>query len=93
MNKTELIAKVAEKGDMTKVAAGAAVEALLDTLSETLIKEDISLVGFGSFKRTTRAARKGRNPATGAVIDIPASNSIKFAACKQLKDSIAPIAA
>ena len=74
MNKTELIARVAEKTSLTKKAAGDAVEAVLDTISEALASgEKVTIVGFGTFEVRDRAARRGVNPATGEAIEIPAS--------------------
>ena len=89
MNKLELVSKVAEKADMTKTAAAKAVEAVFDTISETLCYEEVALVGFGSVNITLRNARKGRNPKTGESIDIAASKVVKFAAGKQLRERIA----
>ncbi len=89
MNKNELIGVVAERADLTKGQAGEAVDAVLDAITSTLKDGgDIRLVGFGTFAVTRRKATKGRNPATGAEIDIPASNQAKFKPGKALKEAI-----
>lgn len=89
MNKTELIAAVAEKANLTKASAEAAVNAVLDTITGTLADGgDVTLTGFGSFKASKRAARIGRNPQTGAAIKIPASTVVKFTVGKGLKDAV-----
>ncbi len=89
MNKNELIGVVAERADLTKGQAGEAVDAVLDAITSTLKSGgDIRLVGFGTFAVTRRKATKGRNPATGAEIDIPASNQAKFKPGKALKEAI-----
>lgn len=90
MNKTELIARVAEKTDLTKKAAGDAVEAVLESITEALAAGNkVTLVGFGTFEVRDRAARRGVNPATGAAIDIPASRVPAFKAGKSLKETVA----
>lgn len=90
MNKTELIARVAEKTDLTKKAAGDAVEAVLETITEALAEgSKVTLVGFGTFEVRDRAARRGVNPATGEAIDIPASRVPAFKAGKALKETVA----
>jgi len=89
MNKNELIAAVSEKAELSKQDASAAVDAVFDTLQTTMAKgDDIRLVGFGTFSVSHRAASKGRNPSTGAEVDIPARNVPKFAAGKGLKDAV-----
>ena len=89
MNKVELVAEIAEKTNMTKKNAEACVKAFVETVSEALAKGDsVQLVGFGTFDIGTRGARKGRNPKTGATIDIPASKSPKFKPGKSLKDKV-----
>ena len=81
MNKAELVAAVAAKADLTKVAANAAVDAAMDAVIEAIKKgENVQLIGFGTFSVAQRAARKGVNPANGQVIDIPAKNVVKFKA-------------
>ena len=89
MNKTELVAKVAEKAELSKKDAEKAVNAFVDSVKEGLVKGDkIVLVGFGSFETKKRAARKGKNPQTGAIIDIAASTVPAFKAGKALKDAV-----
>jgi DNA-binding protein HU-beta len=89
MNKNELIGVVAERADLTKAQAGEAVDAVCDAITSTLKDGgDVRLVGFGTFAVRRREASKGRNPATGAEIDIPASNMAKFKPGKALKESI-----
>ena len=89
MNKTELIAAVAEKTGLSKKDSDAAVNAVLNTITETLkADEKIQLVGFGSFEVKKRAARIGRNPKTKESIEIPASVVPVFKAGKALKDSV-----
>lgn len=89
MNKAEFIEAVAKTGDLSKTAAAAAVDAVLEAISQTLKKGgDVTLIGFGSFKVAKRAARVGRNPATGEALKIKASKSPKFTAGKTLKDLV-----
>ena len=89
MNKAELIDAMASHGGITKADAKKALDAFVETTGQALKKGDrISLVGFGSFSVSNRAARTGRNPQTGAVIQIPASNQPKFKAGKGLKDAV-----
>lgn len=89
MNKNELVAAVAEKTELSKQDAGAAVDAVFEAIQDSMSKgDDIRLVGFGTFSVSHRAASKGRNPSTGAEVDIPARNVPKFAAGKGLKDAI-----
>lgn len=89
MNKTELIASIAEKADLSKKDAEKALNAFIGSVQETLIKGDkVQLVGFGSFETRTRAARKGRNPQTKQEITIPASKAPVFKAGKAFKDAI-----
>ena len=89
MNKTELVASVAEKAGMTKKDAEKAVSALLDSVQEALAQNDkVQLIGFGTFETRERAARTGRNPQTGKEINIEASKSPVFKAGKALKDAI-----
>ena len=81
MNKSELINAMAEKAGLTKVDAGKALEAMMDTTIDTLKKGDkVTLIGFGTFSVTERAARKGRNPRTNKTIKIPAKKVAKFKA-------------
>ena len=87
MNKTELIAAVAEKAELSKKDAEKAVKAFTDVVSEELVNGGkIQLVGFGTFEVSERAAREGRNPQTGETMEIKASKTPKFKAGKALKD-------
>ena len=90
MNKTELIAAVAEKAELSKKDAEAAVSAAIDVITEALRQEEkVQLVGFGSFEVKNRAERMGRNPQTKEPIPIPASKAPVFKAGKALKDAVA----
>ena len=87
MNKTELVAAMAEQTNLSKKDAEAALKAFIDVVSEELKKgEKVQLVGFGTFEVTERAAREGRNPQTGETMEIKASKTPKFKAGKALKD-------
>lgn len=89
MNKAELVAAMAEKADLSKKDAEKALKAFTDVVAEELKKgEKIQLVGFGTFEVSERAARTGRNPQTGADMQIPASKAPKFKAGKALKDMV-----
>ena len=89
MNKSELVAAMAEKANVSKKAAEESLNAMLDSIKEALVKGDkVQLVGFGSFETKTRAARKGKNPQTGAEIKIPACKAPAFKAGKALKDVV-----
>ena len=89
MNKTELIEHIAVQADISKAAAARAIEALIDGVKSTLKKNDsVSLVGFGTFSVSKRAARTGRNPRTGAAIKIKSAKVPKFRAGKALKDAV-----
>ncbi len=89
MNKTELVAAIAEKAGLSKKDAEGAVKAFTDTVAEQLkAGEKIQLVGFGTFEVAERAARTGKNPQTGEAIKIPASKAPKFKAGKALKDTV-----
>ena len=89
MNKTELVAAIAEKTQLTKKDSEMALKAFIDVVSEELKKgEKIQLVGFGTFEVSDRAARTGKNPQTGNAIDIPASKAPKFKAGKALKETV-----
>lgn len=89
MNKSELIASVAEKTSLTKKDAEKAVQAFLTTIEEALSAGDrVQLVGFGTFEIRERAARKGRNPKTGEEIDIAAAHVPVFKAGKQLREGV-----
>ena len=89
MNKTELINAVAETSGLTKKDSEVALNAILDTIQNAMESGDkVQLVGFGSFEVKERAARTGKNPATGATIEISASKAPAFKAGKALKDAI-----
>ena len=89
MNKTELVAAIAEQTELSKKDAEKALKAFTDVVAEELKKgEKIQLVGFGTFEVSERAARTGRNPQTGAEMTIAASKAPKFKAGKALKDSL-----
>ena len=89
MNKTELIAAIADKADISKKDAEAALKALTETVTKELKKgEKVQIVGFGTFEVSERAAREGRNPQTGETMKIKASKAPKFKAGKALKDAI-----
>ena len=89
MNKAELVEAVAEAADLSKASATRAVDAMLDSITNTLKNGDqVSLVGFGTFQVRDRAARTGRNPQTGAAIDIAAAKVPSFKAGKALKDAV-----
>jgi DNA-binding protein HU-beta len=87
MNKATLIAKIAEKSELNKKQAEAALNALTDTIVEALKEGDkVQLMGFGTFEVKERAARTGRKPSTGETIEIPAKKSPIFKAGKGFKD-------
>ena len=89
MNKTELIAAVAEKTELTKKDSERAVNAVIETITESLEQgEKVVLVGFGTFEVRDRAERMGRNPSTKEVIKIPASKAPAFRAGKNLKERV-----
>lgn len=89
MNKQDLIAKVAQKADISKTKAAETVDAVIDTIKASLKKGDeVRLVGFGTFIVAKRAATTGRNPRTGEPIKIPASKQPKFRAGKELKQAV-----
>lgn len=91
MTKLELISSVAEKAEMTKKDAESAVNAVFASISSALMSGDkVSIIGFGTFDVRDRAARKGRNPQTGAEITIPAKKAIAFKAGKNFKDAVNP---
>jgi len=90
MNKSDLVDAVAEQVELSKAQAGHAVDAVFDAIATALRKGDgVSLVGFGSFEVRKRAARQGRNPATGETIQIKASKVPAFKPGKALKDAVA----
>ena len=89
MNRTELVAAMAEKTQLSKKDADLALKAFIDVVSEEMQKgEKVQLVGFGTFEVSERAAREGRNPQTGETMTIAASKSPKFKAGKALKDLV-----
>ena len=89
MNKTELVAAIAEKTELSKKDAEKALKAFTDVVAEELEKgEKIQLVGFGTFEVAERPEREGRNPSTGKAMKIAASKSPKFKAGKALKDTV-----
>ena len=89
MNKTELVAMMAQKSNMTKKDSESALNALVESITESMKKGDkVSLVGFGTFETRKRAARNGINPQTKKAIKIPATNAPAFKAGKALKDSV-----
>lgn len=89
MNKSELIDQIAKAAGISKAAAGRSLDATTDAITKALKKSDtVTLIGFGSFYVGKRAARSGRNPRTGATINISAANSPKFRAGKALKDAV-----
>ncbi len=89
MNKTELVAAMAENAELTKKDAEAALKAFIETVEKSLKAGDkVQIVGFGTFEVVKRAARTGRNPQTGKSMKIKASKSPKFKAGKALKDAL-----
>ena len=94
MNQAELIAKLAGTAEFDKAQAGRVVDGVLTAIADALkAGEKVSLQSLGIFEISDRAARQGRNPATGEAIQIPASKSVKFRPAKSLKDAISPPAA
>ena len=90
MNKTELIAEVANKAGLSRKDAEKALGAVVETITEAVVKGDkVQLVGFGSFETKQREARTGRNPQTKETIEIPATRVPVFKAGKALKDAVA----
>lgn len=89
MNKSDLIVQIAAGANITKAKADQALNAIVSGVTRDLKKgNSVTLVGFGTFSVRNRAARKGRNPQTGAKINIPASRSPKFKAGKALKEAV-----
>lgn len=89
MNKTELVAAIADKAELSKKDAEKALNALVASVTDALAKQDkVQLVGFGTFEVRTRNARTGKNPRTGEEIKIPASKVPAFKAGKALKDTV-----
>lgn len=90
MNKTEMIDAIATAADLPKAAAGRALDAVLESITQALKNDDqVTLVGFGTFSVKERAARTGRNPKTGEAIEIKASKQPAFKPGKALKDALA----
>jgi DNA-binding protein, HU family len=89
MNKTELVNAIAEKANLTKVDAKAALDATIEAVAEALAKDDkVALIGFGTFSITKKSARTGINPKTKAKIEIPAKNAVKFKAGADLNEKV-----
>lgn len=89
MNKAQLIAAIAEKAEMSKVSVDNFLHFFQEVVTENLAKgEEVVITGFGKFSVTERAARTGRNPATGEQMEIPASKAVSFKAQKALKDAV-----
>ncbi len=89
MNRTELVAAIAEKAGLSKKDSDMALKAFMEVVTDELAKgEKIQLVGFGTFETTERVAREGRNPLTGAPMQIAACKAPKFKAGKALKDAV-----
>ncbi len=90
MTKAELVAKMADDAGISKVAASAALISFMDGVTSALKKKNgkVTLVGFGTFSKVRRKARKGRNPQTGEPIKIKACNVVKFRPGKKLKESV-----
>ena len=90
MTKAEIVEKMANEAGITKAAAQTALEAFIDGVTKALKKKDgkVTLVGFGTFKKVRRKARKGRNPQTGEAIKIKAHNAVTFKAGKKLKGAV-----
>ena len=89
MKKPELAAAIAEKAGVPKEKAGEIINALTDEIANAMAKNDpVTLIGFGTFSVRERSARSGKNPQTGATIQIPASKSVGFKPGKALKDAV-----
>ncbi len=89
MNKSELVQQIADRTDLSKAQATAALNAMVDAIAEALGKgETVALVGFGTFKVSERAKRTGRNPQTGETLVVPAAKVPRFSAGKALKDAV-----
>ncbi|GGC49964.1 transcriptional regulator [Siccirubricoccus deserti] len=88
-NKQDLVAIIAETGDLPKAKAGEVLDAVFEAITKSLKKkQDVRLVGFGTFSTSKRKAGKGRNPRTGEEIKIPATTTVRFKAGKGLKDAV-----
>ncbi|MFO7554636.1 MAG: HU family DNA-binding protein [Desulfobacterales bacterium] len=90
MTKAELVEQMAKDAGISKVAASAALSSFMENVTKTLKKKDgkLTLVGFGTFAKVRRKARKGRNPQTGKAISIKARNVVKFRPGKKLSDTV-----
>ncbi len=90
MTKAELVEKMAKDAGISKVAAGASLDSFISNVTKVLKKKDgkFTLLGFGTFQKVRRKARKGRNPRTGEPIKIKASKTVKFRVGKKLKEAI-----
>ena len=89
MNKSQLVESIAKKTELTKKDSEKALAAVLETIEKALVKGDkVQLIGFGTFGTKKRAARKGRNPQTGAEIKVPASKVVSFAPSSALKAKV-----
>jgi DNA-binding protein HU-beta len=89
MNKQDLVAIVADAGEMSKAKAGDVLDAVFEAITKSLKKkQEVRLVGFGTFSTSKRKAGKGRNPRTGEEIKIPATTTVRFKAGKGLKDAV-----
>ncbi len=90
MTKAELVGQMAKDAGISKSAAGAVLNSFIDSITKELKKKDgkVTLIGFGTFSKIRRKARKGRNPQTGEAIKIKASNAVRFKAGKKLKDAV-----
>ena len=89
MNKSELVEMIASDADISKASADRALSSAIEHIIKAVTKgDDVQLIGFGTFKSGKRAARVGRNPATGAEIKIPAAKTAKFSAGKAFKDAV-----
>ena len=89
MNKSELIKQIADRAGLSQAKVGDALDAFCASVIDTLLRgEEVAIIGFGAFKVSQRAERKGRNPRTGEELLIPASRAPKFSAGKALKDAV-----
>ena len=90
MTKAELVDQMAKDAGIFKTAANAVLNSFIESITKELKKKDgkVTLIGFGTFSKVRRKARKGRNPGTGEAIKIKASNAVKFKAGKKLKDAV-----
>ena len=94
MNRAELVETLAKKNELSKAAVQGVLESLIETVQKTVAKGDaVQLVGFGTFKSAKRAARTGKNPATGAAVKIPATTVPRFVAGAKFKAAVDPKAA